>query len=291
MDPRLKDNTVLGLSQLSDRECAIKHVRIAKSAGIDGFIVSWWWNKDLTPNSVLPTLLDAAAQENFKVTIYFPAVYNGSSSLPMSNEDLLRLFRGFFANYEHDQRYFMIDGRPVIFVYAADAEPLAVWRNVFSTLTAEGHKAFYVGERAKPDYLEVFDGIHIYMPMNELKLGTLDALYNNLQISTRSYGLLYPDKAGKLWAATLVPGYDDGLLNRGTITIVPRNDGGTYRQTLDAALTSNPDWILITSFNEWYENSHIEPSANYGWQYISLTSQFSVNFKQGLGPLVPQRRS
>jgi hypothetical protein len=267
-------------------------MEVAKSAGIDGFIVSWWWNRDLTPNSVLPTLLGAAAQENFKVTIYLPAV-NGSYASPMSNENLLRLFRGFFSNYEHDQRYFMIDGQPVVFIFAADAQPLAVWRNVFTTLSAEGHEAFYIGEteKAKPEYLEVFDGIHVYMPINELKSGTLGSLYSYLQLSTRSYGLLHSASAGKLWAATLTPGFDDSLVPGRTNPLIPRNDGDTYRKTLDAVLASSPDWILITSFNEWYENSHIEPSVSYGWQYISLTAQFSVNFKQGLGPLVPQRRS
>ena len=37
--------------------------------------------------------------------------------------------------------------------------------------------------------------------------------------------------------------------------------------------------ILITSFNEWWENTHIEPSKNYGFNYMFLTEKFNSDFK------------
>jgi len=49
------------------------------------------------------------------------------------------------------------------------------------------------------------------------------------------------------------------------------------------ARESHPDWILITSFNEWWENTHIEPSETYGHQYLDFTAQYSAEFK-GLTP-------
>lgn len=36
---------------------------------------------------------------------------------------------------------------------------------------------------------------------------------------------------------------------------------------------------MITSFNEWWENTSIEPCLNYGFQYLDLTRKFVAEFK------------
>ena len=50
--------------------------------------------------------------------------------------------------------------------------------------------------------------------------------------------------------------------------------------TFDAALSSNPDWIHITSFNELAEHTHIEPTKEFGWFYIDMTAKFVDEFKK-----------
>jgi hypothetical protein len=74
----------------------------------------------------------------------------------------------------------------------------------------------------------------------------------------------------------VLPGYDDTRVpgRKGTY-IVPRNNGATYRSSWSGALASNPDWITITSFNEWFEGSMIEPSVQYGNLYLNITQQFA----------------
>ncbi len=43
---------------------------------------------------------------------------------------------------------------------------------------------------------------------------------------------------------------------------------------------ADTDWALITSFNEWHEGSEIEPSIEYGKQYLCLAQKFSEKFKK-----------
>ena len=38
-------------------------------------------------------------------------------------------------------------------------------------------------------------------------------------------------------------------------------------------MASSPDALGIISWNEFSENSHIEPSKNYGTQYLDILSQ------------------
>ena len=66
-------------------------------------------------------------------------------------------------------------------------------------------------------------------------------------------------KRGKLWAATVVPGHDNYLVAGTNRLLEPRQDGRYYLDSRNIALNSNPDWILITSWNEWFENIQIEP--------------------------------
>jgi hypothetical protein len=74
----------------------------------------------------------------------------------------------------------------------------------------------------------------------------------------------------------VLPGYNDTRVPGRTGTfIVPRNNGQTYRTSWDAAIASNPDWITITSFNEWFEGSMIEPSDTYGTQYLDITKSLA----------------
>ena len=49
-----------------------------------------------------------------------------------------------------------------------------------------------------------------------------------------------------------------------------RKDGQTLRQQMDAAIRASPDVVGIISWNEFSENTHIEPSQNYGTRYLEV---------------------
>jgi hypothetical protein len=78
-----------------------------------------------------------------------------------------------------------------------------------------------------------------------------------------------------------MPGYDDALLGRPGSWYLDRADGDTYSFTFQAAIQSQADWIVITSFNEWWEHTHIEPSEGHGFTYLELTKEWSDTFLAG----------
>ena len=67
---------------------------------------------------------------------------------------------------------------------------------------------------------------------------------------------------GGLWIAPAAPGFDARLI--GGKNVVERKEGQTLVKEMNAALLSNPDAIGLISWNEFSENTHIEPSELYG---------------------------
>lgn len=274
--PYVSDKALIGAYESSDANVIDKHIRMAKSAGIDGFIVSWC--TDWCPNQNLDTILNVASRENFKITIYLESLAKeGWLGRPRAKASLESMLLCFFQRYGKDSRYYQIDGRPVVFVWAVDSQSVETWQDIIGNVSSSGYRGFYIGETTNINYLQVFNGIHLYgtLPSEDLLAST-----RALSLSVRSYGLLHAEQpTEKLWAATLTPGYDERKIPQRQGFSFPRDNGTTYQKTFDAALKSDPDWILITSFNEWYENTHIEPSETYGWKYIDLTTVYSSEFK------------
>ena len=55
-------------------------------------------------------------------------------------------------------------------------------------------------------------------------------------------------------------------------------DKSRHFQVFLEAIKANPDWVLITSWNEWYEGSEIEPSYELGNKYLNLTDPYARRF-------------
>ena len=66
-------------------------------------------------------------------------------------------------------------------------------------------------------------------------------------------------------------GFDARLI--GGTTVVERQDGETLRIEMDAAIDSSPDVIGLISWNEFSENSHIEPSLTHGNRYLQVLAE------------------
>jgi len=53
------------------------------------------------------------------------------------------------------------------------------------------------------------------------------------------------------------------------------NNGATFRTQIATAMASAPDALGIISWNEFSENSYIEPSQKYGYTYLNILSEIN----------------
>jgi len=251
------DFPLLGRYSSDERSIMRQHIRLAKDAGIDGFVVSWKSTPVLDKR--LTTLISVARREDFRLAIMYQGLDFERRPLPVER---IR------ADFDLFVRRFASSP-----VFAGFEKPVIAWSGTwkFTTRQAEWVTAPFrdrilmlATERNPSDYelkARAFDGDAYYWssanpstyPEYEEKLAKMGAAVHS---------------DGGLWIAPAAPGFDARLV--GGVSVVPRRDGDTLRTQLDAAQQANPDAIGLISWNEFSENSHVEPSQRYGTKALEV---------------------
>ncbi|MEN3000509.1 MAG: hypothetical protein ABDI19_01555 [Armatimonadota bacterium] len=266
---------VLGAYDSHDPQTVRQHCQWAKEAKLDGFIVSWWAQGDFHDKGI-PLLLDTARQYGLQITVYYeivPTPGNPDSAV----QDWLYLLR----QYGSHPAWLTVDGKPVIFVYGRALGQLSLiqWAQVLERVNRE-HKAGVcaIADQLGKGAARIFDGIHTYNICDRLQGKPIEAIRAEMERIYRE-PLQIAGQFGRISCATIIPGYDDTKIRKPGIR-VGRFGGDLYRRQWEAVLGLNPDWVLITSFNEWHEGSEIEPSIEHGDLYLRLTADYVPRFRR-----------
>jgi hypothetical protein len=251
------DYPLLGRYSSDNVRVLRQHVRWAKQAGISGFIVSWKSTRTLDRR--LAKLVAVARSENFKLAI----IYQGLNFVrnPLPAQRVAHDLRWFARRYRHN---------PVFDVFG---KPLVIWSGTWkfsphavATATASVRDSLLVlaSEKNVRGYERLADSVdgdaYYWSSVNP---DTYPAYQEKLDEMARAI-----HRRQGLWIAPAAPGFDARKL--GGARVVSRNDGDTLRRELDAAVQSSPDAIGLISWNEFSENSHVEPSDRYGQRYLGI---------------------
>ncbi len=265
----------LGAYDSHDPKVVERHFRWAKDAGLTGFIVSWWRQGDFHDEG-MPLMLETARKHGMKITIYYETVPPRGDPKPEGAvNDLLYLLN----KYGRHQAWLTLEGRPVFFIYgrALNEIKLDGWKQVIAEVNRRHPGgAIFIGDRISQEAAEIFDGIHTYNVTSRTKGMTPDQLR---EWAKQFYPATVKTAGRKIAAVTVIPGYDDHKLGRPEPRpITSRHEGETYRILWEEAIAANPDWVLITSWNEWHEGSEIEPSRENGDRELRQTKLFTRRF-------------
>jgi hypothetical protein len=90
---------------------------------------------------------------------------------------------------------------------------------------------------------------------------------------------------------TISPGYDDAHLkdpsrSRNASRTIDREGGKVFQMMIDCALSLSPvpDQIIVSTFNEFHENTHIEPSVAHGSLFLEMTRDLVRESAKRWGP-------
>jgi hypothetical protein len=146
------------------------------------------------------------------------------------------------------------------------------WENVIKKVK-KIEDLVIIGAGGSTHLIQGFDGVHFYSPKG--------LITQHLNIQKRYAEFVnHGRQLEKIVAVPVMPGYDDSHIGREFTKIIGREKGALYKKLWKAAIKSNPDWVLITSFNEWHEGTEIEPSIQYGDKFVGVTAKFTKRFKK-----------
>ncbi len=259
----------------TDPEVVDRHMTQFVEAGIDVPIVSWWGPGDHT-DKAMPVILDHAAKHGRRVTVYFEVVRSKPPTPESAASDLNYLAR----KYASHPAWLRIDNRPVVFLYGRVMGQLgaAGWVKALELARAQvGADWVAIADGIRSGYGALFDGIHSYNTMGSY-LKRPESAWADIARDHMSRSIDYAKRYRHIACATIVPGYDDTKI-RTPGAALDRAKGRLYDVQWKVALETQPDWILITSFNEWHEGSEIEPSAELGDYYLKATAKWTKQWR------------
>jgi Glycosyl hydrolase family 99 len=255
----------------------------AQSAGINAFAVSWAGIEvDDTSDRRLRLALDAAGTVGFKACAFTETNSANARDDAQALKDpqvMLDWLAHLTDTFGSHPAYLRVGSRPVILIYSASVFDVSTWSTIADRLRASGRNPVLIGDFFHSRLIEALDGEYQYSNVT-LAPADLATVYRTETLRVRTWNLLAPGDARRIWVASVAPGYDDTrLTNRSVHTVVDRAAGLTYDQQWAVALHLAPDWVIITSWNEWYENSEIEPGARYGSLYLDKTRLWTRAFR------------
>lgn len=253
------DLPLAGKYSSDEQTVMLRQVQMAKRAGLRGFIVSWKSTDKL--NHRLQQLADIAAANDFKLVVIYQGLDFNRNPLA---EDRVASDLDYFISQFSAQPAFQLFDRPTVVLSGS-------WE-----YTPEQIKRFGDGRRDKilllaseknPDGVKRLAGL---VDGDAYYWSSVDPdTYPTYQEKLDSMARAVHDNGG-LWIAPAAAGFDARLI--GGVKVVERNNGDTLRRQFASASTSSPDALGIISWNEFSENSYIEPSRKYGTTYLDILS-------------------
>lgn len=258
-------------------------VEDAARAGLDGLIVSWQgrdvgdgWNYRR-----MLLVLEAAQQAGLTACVQLETLAANRAHIegaPAEVDVLVEWLVDIVDLLGAHPAYLRVDGRPVVFAYSWDFAGTETWRAVQNRLRATGRNPFVLAETTNPAELAWAEGIFTYAAT--LFVEDVGDFSRELALASRTYHLLGADRGPRRVAmATVSPGYDETRLNNRPLDrVVEREGGAFYDAQWAAALGSGADWVLVTSWNEWWENTQVAPGQRHGDYYVWRTRFWSAAF-------------
>ncbi len=271
----LDDYPAIGPYDSRDPGVAATHIDQAQSAGIDAFVVSWFGLEDGgTTTPVVNNMLDRAAERGFKVGV---AIDIFSTEFNRSRDAIVNSLNWIVNDRANHPAYLRYNGKPVIFFAFQDRAGFsaAEWQGIRDQVDP-GRNTIWIAEG--------LSGCCIYG-------GAMDGMYAfNISWANGSSGRYNSERGamqnagGSFYIPTVHPGWNETKIaaREGRPNPSGNRDraGGQFlANSFNGAVASGANVILVGTWNEFIENSHIEPSQLYGSQSLDTLRPLIANWK------------
>lgn len=275
------------LGRYSSRAAATigQHISWARQFGIDFFAASWAGPQSYTDVTLHDYYLPQAAAAQVPIALLYEvrARFKGDriDFDDAANRALLaRDFDTMAQRYFAHPAYLKLGGRPVAFIYLTRifaGDYAAAVAQLREAVQRAGHAVFLVADEVywgsvNRTRAALFDAVTAYN-MHQATiveddfdgfLGAVDGAYARWRAATDAL-------PGTAFVPNAMPGFDDAAVrpeaHHPRLTPSPER----FRAFLDLALRHlDPKLplLMVTSFNEWHEDTQVEPGERYGTRLL-----------------------
>lgn len=238
-----------------------RQMALAKMAGITAFAVSWWGPGSFE-DRFMPTIMKAAEQVGFKVTVIFEPFYKNAQdkwkAVDMAIDYLMERYM--------DSEVWLrdSDNQPVVFTF--DIGPPGEWSNWKKILS--GRNMAWVAHTTDRSVLNYgFKYFYEYSPVGIIAAGN--------DIMRVYMGVSDIPPYDRLFIPTVSPRYDDTKVRQPGYVIGDQLWESSVEATKAVLLHRKPQFVFVTSWNEWHESTSIEPDTSEGFRFlISFAKEF-----------------
>jgi glycoprotein endo-alpha-1,2-mannosidase len=320
---------LLGEYSSNDPAVIAQHFAWAQEYGVDVFVCSWIGPGSYADRTIRHDLLPSPARGGTQIALLYESLQRlgigADARIHLDAAAIAKLVSDFdymARTYFSAPGYYRIDGRPVVVLYASRiyvgpvAEAIHAIRDHLET--AYGIDPYLIGDEVSwtnapdPTRIRLFDAITGYTMYDKSQpAGWPTQTRYEEAVARRTEEFQAAAKAAHVaFVPDALPGFDD-LAYRPTQAhhVLPRSVGpGTdpasefeasleqTRRFIDPTL----DLVAVTSWNEWYEDSQIEPTgpappatgpvsltggypfASYGFSLLEVLARFKLSWETSL---------
>ena len=267
-----QDYPLAGRYSSDDPHILRNQISQAQAAGISGFLTSW--KNTPTLDRRLSLLLAIAKPQHLDVGVVYEALDFKRHPLPIATVRSSMLYLIATWKKQLQSSYFH---KPVIIWTGTDQYTPAQVKSVHDALHGQALLLSAAKEIAAYQRLAPYvDGEAYYWSSADPQAPSTTKKITAFAAAVRSHH--------QVWIAPAAPGFDGGTL--GHTRVVARNSGDTLVRSLDIAYGSKPDAVGLISWNEWSENTYIEPGKLNGTQDLTALRDY-LAAQHGAHPAAP----
>jgi len=277
LDPR--QTPELGWYNQYDPSVISRHYEWAGYAGVDFFVCSYWGKSSTTNNVIRNYMFDNPDRGDIKLCVFLETRITPMNP-DVTAETITAETNYLCDNYFNRPGYFRIGGKPVIFIYVTRAMTDADLTMCISAIrTAAINKGigevYIVGDEvwgtpnipvktprvARMDAITNYD---VYGNLGGARFVT-DSILDTWQSRNNSWKS-FADSLGKEFIPAVSPGFNDRGVREGHQPSSRKlnnesNEFGTLFSGMLDRVAADMNMVMVTSWNEWHEDTQIEPVA------------------------------
>jgi glycoprotein endo-alpha-1,2-mannosidase len=245
----------MGNYSSTDPETISTHVQQIRDAGIGVIVLSWWGMGDYTDQSV-QTMLDTAQQYGLKIAFHLEPFYK-------TTEEFRTHLTYISEKYLQHPALYKPAGKPLYYLYNPFQLNYQEWDSLLNKNSSKSIRntsldGYFIGLWTTQFDGEFalqssFDGVYTYFVSDGFAFGSTTTNWPEMAKFTSVNNLLFIPCAGPGYADTRIRPWNEKNTKA-------RENGKYYEDMFKKAAALNPDFLGITSFNEWHEGTQIEPA-------------------------------